>query len=113
MIAGRCGSALDFAFPAGQPVEEVADPLLHPGHVPQVQVPIGCHPHPAADRLIGVEVWAVNGGDKLDHWGAVMVYHLVLSVIGEVHANGSRKGSRLATAEAVQSRTKPEVTGVG
>ena len=56
---------------------------------------------------------AVKGGDKLDHWGTVMVYHLVLSVIGDVHANGSRKRSSLATVEAVRSRRKPEVTGVG
>ena len=26
---------------------------------------------------------AGKGGDKVDHWGAVMVYHLVLSVIGD------------------------------
>ena len=55
----------------------------------------------------------VKGGGKLDHWGAVMVYHLMLSVIGDVHANGSRKESRLATAEVVEISRKPEVTGVG
>ena len=49
----------------------------------------------------------------MDHWDAVMVYHLVLSVIGDVHANGSRKASRLATVEAVRNRRKPEVAGVG
>ena len=50
---------------------------------------------------------SVKGGGKLGQWGAVMVYHLVLSVIGDVDANGSRKGSSLATVEAVRSRRKP------
>ena len=46
-------------FPAGQPVQEVVDPLLHENFVPKAVISGGFLPCPTPDRLIGVEVKAV------------------------------------------------------
>ena len=52
-------ATLDFVFPAGQPVEEIPDPLLYQGLGSQAQVPGRFLSHPAPDRLIGASVRAV------------------------------------------------------
>ncbi len=46
-------------FPAGQPGQEFADPLLHRRPAPQAQIASGLLSGPASDSLIGVEVRAV------------------------------------------------------
>ncbi len=51
--------AFNFISPAGQPAEEIADPLLHQSFGPQAQVSGSLLPRPAPNRLIGVEVRAV------------------------------------------------------
>ena len=51
--------AFNFISPAGQPAEEIADPLLHQSFGPQAQVSGSLLPRPAPNCLIGVEVRAV------------------------------------------------------
>ena len=52
-------ATLDLLLSADQRGEEASDPLLHPRIGPQAQISGGFLPHPAPDRLIGVEVRAV------------------------------------------------------
>ena len=55
-----CAAAtLDLVFPAGQPGQEAACPLLHRRSASQAQVPGRLFPRPSPDGFICVEVWAV------------------------------------------------------
>ena len=58
LIAGLCGT-LDLVFPAGQPSQEAAYPLLHRRAASQAQVPGRLFPRPAPNGFICIEVWAV------------------------------------------------------
>ena len=55
----RAAAALDLVFPAGQPGQEAAHPLLHRRSASQAQVPGRLFPRPSPDGFIGVEAWAV------------------------------------------------------
>ena len=52
-------AALDLVFPAGQPSQEAAYPLLHRRSASQAQVPGRLFPRPSPNGFICVEVWAV------------------------------------------------------
>ena len=52
-------AALDLVFPAGQPSQEAAYPLLHRRSASQAQVPGRLFPRPSPNGFSCVEVWAV------------------------------------------------------
>ena len=59
-LQDRGAAALDLVFPAGQPGQEAAYPLLHRRSASQAQVPGRRFPRPSPDGFIGVEVWGVE-----------------------------------------------------
>ena len=61
LIAGPPAAPSHLVFPAGQPGQEFADPLLHRRPAAQAQIASGLLSRPTPDSLIGVEVRAVAG----------------------------------------------------